>query len=69
MKVIKLDRSQSAVEYAQALLTRCQAGEVVAVTAVEELPGGAYRLEGSSVASRTQTAGMLLDAAITRLQA
>jgi hypothetical protein len=56
-----------AVECAKELLQRCEAGETIAFTVVEELSGGRYRLGGSAVASRTQTAGMLLDAAISRL--
>ena len=67
MKLVKLMNNQSAIEYARALLVRCEAGLVVAVTAIEEMPGGTYSLQGSSVSSRTATAGMLLDAAITRL--
>jgi hypothetical protein len=57
------------IAYARDLLARCEAGEVIAVTAVEEYPGGTYAVGGSSSNSRTQTAGMLLDAAITRLSA
>lgn len=67
MKVVELSKSGDAICYAQGLLARCMAGEVVAVTAVEEHPGGTYFVGGSSVSSRTQTAGMLLDAAVTRL--
>lgn len=59
--------NESVIDYAKGLLARCEAGEVVAITAIEESPGGTYALAGSSVSSRTQTAGMLLDAAIHRL--
>jgi len=38
------------------------------VTAVEERMGGTYIVLGSTTPSRTQTAGMLLDAAIQRLK-
>ena len=68
MNVVPLTRNTTAIEYARGLLARCEAGETVAVTAIEEQPGGTYRLQGSSVSSRTATAGMLLDAAMTRLQ-
>lgn len=67
MKLVKIVTNQSAIEYARALLVRCESGLVVAITAIEELPGGTYSLQGSSVSSRTATAGMLLDAAINRL--
>lgn len=68
MKVVALKcRDGGAIQYVQELLRRCEAGEVVAVTAIEECRDGTYRVGGSSVSSRTQTAGMLLDAAVTRL--
>ena len=68
LNVVPLTRSTTAIEYAKGLLARCEAVETVAVTAVEEQPGGTYKLQGSAVSSRTATAGMLLDAAMTRLQ-
>lgn len=40
----------SAIEYARELLARCESGETIAVTAVEERAGGAYVVLGSSVA-------------------
>ncbi|QTD44570.1 hypothetical protein [Ottowia testudinis] len=67
MKLVALSKSSDALRYARELLARCETGEVVAVTAIEERPGGTYQLAGSKTSSRTQTAGMLLDAAITRL--
>ena len=67
MQIIKFTCSNNVIEYARGLLLRCEAGLVIAVTAVEEHPGGTYNIQGSSVGSRTATAGMLLDAAITRL--
>lgn len=67
LKVLPLQRDQGAIDYARGLLRRCEAGDVVAVTAVEELRGGTYSIQGSATPSRTQTAGMLLDAAIARL--
>ena len=69
MKLILYKRNESAVDYVRALLARCESGEVVAVTTVEELKGGTYVVLGSTSSSRTQTAGMLLDAAIQRLAA
>ena len=67
MHIVPITRSATAIEYARALLVRCEAGEVIAVTAIEERQGGTYCLQGSAVSSRTATAGMLLDAAINRL--
>lgn len=67
LKVLPNRQSESAIAYARALLERCERGEVIAVTAVEEDGQGGYSLMGSKTKSRTQTAGMLLDAAITRL--
>lgn len=67
MKLVQMPVRGDAADYARGLLQRCESGEVIAVTAVEELRGGRYSIEGSSTNSRTQTAGMLLDAAITRL--
>lgn len=65
--LVPLLTNRTAVEFARALLARCEAGETIAVTVIEEQPGGTYSIQGSSVSSRTATAGMLLDAAITRL--
>lgn len=67
IRAIHFGKSQDAIEYAQGLLARCEAGEVIAVTALEEHPGGTYATLGSKTPSRTATAGMLLDAAIARL--
>ena len=58
----------SAIEFARGLLARCESGEVIAVTAIEESMGGTYVVLGSTTPSRTQTAGMLLDAAMQRLK-
>lgn len=66
--VIKNTHNQSAIDYAKNLLEKCESGEVVEVTALEELSNGNYIVHGSSLRSRTHTAGMLLDAAITRLK-
>lgn len=68
MQLVKMpERPGGAVEYVRGLLARCEAGEVVAVTALEEHPGGTYAVGGSSAMSRLQMAGALLDAAVTRL--
>lgn len=67
LTVIKPSTCKGAIEYARELLARCELGEVIAVTSVEEHPGGTYSLLGSATTSRTQTAGMLLDAALMRL--
>lgn len=62
-----LTRSASAIQYAKDLLARCESGEVIAITAIEEHPGGDYTIEGSATENRTATAGKLLQAAIMRL--
>lgn len=68
VKLVPRNYSLSAVEYVRDLLIRCESGEVTSVTVVEHLPGGTYHVGGSAASSRTQIAGMLLDAAIVRLQ-
>lgn len=55
------------MEYARDLLARCERGEVLSITVVEEIPGDSYTVGGSSCESRTRMAGMLLDAAMMRL--
>ena len=67
MNVVSFGVSKTAVEEARNLLLRCESGETVAFTAIEEHPGGTYVTTGSATNSRTATAGMLLDAAIGRL--
>jgi hypothetical protein len=59
---------QSCIEYARDLLARCESGAVVGLTVLEETPDGTYTTGGSATLSRLQTAGALLDAAITRLK-
>lgn len=65
--VIKSAPQQSAIEYAKELLARCEAGEVVAVTALEEMAGGRYQVHASETTDRLRSAGALLEAAIARL--
>lgn len=57
----------SAIAYARELLARCEAGEVVSVTALEEMPGGLYQVHASETTDRLRSAGALLEAAIARL--
>lgn len=68
MNIVPITKSNTAISEARALLVRCESGEVVAFTAIEEYPDGLYSVRGSVTKSRTSTAGMLLDAAITRLR-
>lgn len=68
MKVVPPKVNKTAVAYAEKLLKKTQSGEIVGVTAVEEYSDGTFNSGGSSCSSRTAMAGMLLDAAITRLQ-
>ncbi len=58
---------ESTIKYVRDLLTRCEAGEVVAVTAMTERRDGTMTIEGGETMSVFQTAGMLLHAAIVRL--
>jgi hypothetical protein len=67
LEIIKSKVNQTTVTYVNGLLERCESGETIAVTVLEEYPGGTYCVTGSSVSKRLETAGMLLDAAITRL--
>lgn len=67
IRVIKNTHSEAAIEYAKELLSRCESGEIVAITAIEETPRGTYLIRSSSTPDRFSTAGMLLEAAITRL--
>lgn len=67
LHVLPNNTTNSVVEYVRELLERCEKGEVIAITAVEELPEGRYQIAGSRCESRTRMAGMLLDAAIVRL--
>lgn len=67
MKVVPIKTNSDLIDYITDLVERCKSGEVIAATVVEEYSDGTYSLGGSSATSRTQTAGMLLDAAITRL--
>lgn len=60
--------SRSTIESLEGALERAKTGETIGVTIVEEKKGGFYSISGSSTSSSTQTAGMLLDAAITRLK-
>lgn len=60
-------QQQSAIEYARGLLKRCEAGEVITVTAIEEHPNRTYVVQGNGTPSRHETAGMLLEAAMTRI--
>lgn len=67
LSIITSRISKSAVEYAKGLLERCESGEVIAVTAVEEVPGGYTCTTGSTGSNKFETAGMLLEAAMVRL--
>lgn len=68
LTTIKSRHSETTLDYVRDLLARCELGEVVAVTVIEELPGGGYAYGGGTTPSRHMTAGMLLDAAVERLR-
>lgn len=56
-----------AVETLRQLLRAAESGEILAVSGIAELPGGSYRQFGSATMSRLQTAGALLELAVSRL--
>lgn len=64
---VEEDASRSCVPILRRLLEEAEAGELIGIAGVAEYRGS-YRVIGSSGLSCTQTAGALLDAAITRLQ-
>lgn len=69
LQVVPLPSKQreSALSEAEALLEGVQEGRIVGFTAVLEHPDGTYSVGGPATLSRLQSAGALLDAAITRL--
>lgn len=68
MKVARMpERDGAPAQYARELLSRCEAGRVRSVTAVEEYVDGTYMVVGSATTDRLRCAGALLEAAITRL--
>ena len=68
MKIVKLPENKQVVQEARDLLKRCEDGEVLSFVVVEIRPEHRYIIRGSYCADRHELAGMLLDAAITRLQ-
>lgn len=60
-------QQQAAIASARELLAHCESGICVAFTAIEEHPDRTYAIVGNKTASRHETAGMLLDAAVTRI--
>jgi hypothetical protein len=67
MKVVQKFVNQAAIDYARGLLERCESGEVLCVTALEEFDGGSYRVTGSDSKNRFTTVGMLMAAIQNRL--
>lgn len=67
MKVVKTGINKSAIQLLEKTLESVKAGETIAVTIVSEFNNAEYSLQFSTSSTRTQTAGMLLDAAIKRL--
>ena len=47
---------------------RADAGEVIAVTVIEEHPGGTYGITGTGTLSRLQTMGALFECLLMRSQ-
>lgn len=67
MKVVEIKRNKSTIEKAHKLLADCESGEVVAFTVIAEHKDGKYATDGTSVTSRLQMSGALLEAALVRL--
>lgn len=67
IEILRDKVADDAIAFAKELLARCESGQTVALTVVEERRGGDYAISGSKVKDRHRTAGMLLDAAIVRL--
>ena len=63
-----LDEQRIAIKECKKVLAQLQSGEVTEVIGVAIKPNGNYRMFGGATASRTQMAGILLEAAIVRLQ-
>jgi hypothetical protein len=66
--VIKPGVSTSCVKIARELLARCESGEVLEFTAAILLRNGNTESLGTTLESRTRMAGMLLEAAMDRLE-
>jgi hypothetical protein len=56
--------SQEAIDYAKALLARCESGEVVEITAVEVSDTGNWHSTGTSTKSNALRVGHLFSAAV-----
>lgn len=65
--LVQAKQNQSAIEEAEILLEKCKSGEVKAFTYMAELGGCQYAIGASYVQDRHKSAGVLLEAAITRL--
>jgi len=65
---VKERHNKSVVLRAVDLARRGRSGEVVGFTGIAQLKGGGYEIVGSTTWSRLESAGALLDAAISRLQ-
>ena len=57
-----------ALEVVKSIIPRIESGEIVGVTFAIEESDGSYTTMGSTSMSRLQTAGLLLDLAIKRLE-
>ena len=67
MKIVKLPEvkpNQSAIDYAQGLLERCESGEVLEVFAVEVYANDDYHTTGTTSDSSAKRTGMLFSAAV-----
>lgn len=66
MKIVEFKQkpSQSAIDYAKALLARCESGEVVEITAVEVYADGNWYSTGTETDSAQKRVGRLFSAAM-----
>lgn len=67
IRAIEKKINESAIKLLEEKIKEVRSGSVVAVTILSEYDNSEYNFSMSTSSSRTQTAGMLLDAAIKRL--
>lgn len=66
LTAVDSEASASCIPVLRQLLEEAERGDLIGFSGVAEYRGS-YRVVGTATLSRTQTAGALLDAAITRL--
>lgn len=66
MKTVRSTLPQETAAFLREMADRAEAGEVVAVTVIEEHPCGTYGVTGTGTLSRLQTMGALMEAILMR---